>query len=85
MPPKRKIGKSFKAKLHKARANTLNNSRHHGGAARQFSAIKDDEYVSTGSSLSDPESAVVERGDTTPGIINNKNGIYCVTRIEYSS
>jgi hypothetical protein len=50
MPPKRKIGKSNKAKNHKARAETLNTARLHGRAAHQFPAPKDDEYAATESS-----------------------------------
>jgi hypothetical protein len=69
MPPKHKFGKSTKAKSHKARAAAAITARHHGGAAYQFSASRDDEYVHTGSSLSDAESAEEERGDTSPGII----------------
>jgi hypothetical protein len=85
MPPKRKIGKSNKAKNHKARAETLNTARHHGRAAHQFPAPRDDEYVHTGSSLSDAESAKEERGDTSPSNIIYINVIYCVTRIGYSA
>jgi hypothetical protein len=84
MPTKRKSGKSAKAKLNKARAEVLNAVRQHGGAAHQFSALKDDEYVQTGSSLSDAESAEEVRGDTLPGIIIYINGIYCGSRIAYS-
>jgi hypothetical protein len=85
MPPKHKIGKSTKAKSHKARAAAAITARHHGRAAHQCPAPRDDEYVHTGSSLSDAESAEEERGDTSPGNIININVIYCVTRIEYSS
>jgi hypothetical protein len=85
MPPKRKIGKSNKAKNHKARAETLNTARHHGRAAHQFPAPRDDEYVHTGSSLSDAESAEEAKGDTSPGIIIHISVIYGITRIEYSS
>ena len=69
MPPKRKIGKSAKAKSHKARAELAITTRHYGGAADQFSAPIDEEYVQTGSSLSDAESAEEEKGDTSLGII----------------
>jgi hypothetical protein len=85
MPPKRKIGKSNKAKNHKARAETLNTARHHGRAAHQFSAPRDDEYVHSGSSLSDAESAEEAIGDTSPGTNIYIYVIYCITLIEYSS
>jgi hypothetical protein len=77
--------KSVKATRPRIRADTLNTARHHGRAAHQFPAPKDDEYVHTGSSLSDAESAEEERGDTSPGNIIYINVIYCVTRIGYSS
>ena len=85
MPPKHKFGKSTKAKSHKARAAAEITARHHGGAAYQFSAPRDDEYVHTGSSLSDAESAEEERGDTSPGNIIYINVIYSITWLEYSS
>jgi hypothetical protein len=85
MPPKRKIGKSKKAKNHKARAETLNTARHHGRAAHQFPAPKGDEYVHSGSSLSNAESAEEAKGDTSPGTIINIYVIHCMTLIEYSS
>jgi hypothetical protein len=85
MPPKRKIGKSTKAKSHKARAAAAITARHHGRAAHQFPAPRGDEYVHTGSSLPDAESAEEERGDTSQGTNIYIYVIYCMILIEYSS
>jgi hypothetical protein len=85
MPPKHKFGKSTKAKSHKAKSEKANTVKYHGGAAYQFSAPRDDEYVHSGSSLSDAESAEEERGDTSPGTIIYIKDIYYVTRIDHSS
>jgi hypothetical protein len=85
MPPKRKIGKSNKAKNHKARAETLNTVRHHGRAAHQFPAPRDDDYEHTESSHSDAESAEEGKGGTSQGTNIYIYVIYCMILIEYSS
>jgi hypothetical protein len=85
MPPKHKFGKSTKAKSHKAKSEKANTVKYHGGAAYQFSAPRDDEYVHTGSSLSDAESAEEAIGDTSPGTNIYIYVIYCMIRSKYSS
>jgi hypothetical protein len=85
MPPKSTYTKNPKkrAALDKARRARLSCGQGH--SAKPFSASADDEYVHSGSSLSDAESAEAERGDTSPGNIIYTNVIFCVTRIGYSS
>jgi hypothetical protein len=85
MPPKQTSCRSAKATQHKARAETAISATHHGGAAYQFSAPRDDEYVHSGSSLSDAESAEEAKDDTSPGIIIYISVIFCITLIKYSS
>jgi hypothetical protein len=84
MSPKHKFGKSTKAKSHNAKSEKANTVKYHGGAAYQFPAPKDDEYVHSGSSLSDAESAEEAIGDTSPGTNIYIYAIYCMILIEYS-
>jgi hypothetical protein len=84
MPPEQKSGRSAKAKAKLSKAIHARLSCGQGHSAKPFSASADDEYVHSGSSLSDAESAEEAKGDTSPGNIIYINVIYCVTRIGYS-
>jgi hypothetical protein len=79
MPPKSNYDKNPKkrAALDKARRARLSCGQRH--SAKPFSAPADGEYVHTGGSLSDAESAEEERGDTSPGNIIYINVILCNT------
>jgi hypothetical protein len=57
MPPQRKYGKSAKHKAKVTNSRAAISARYHGEAAHQFPASKDDDYVTTASSLSDAEDA----------------------------
>jgi hypothetical protein len=85
MPPKSTYTKNPKkrAALDKARRARLSCGQGH--SAKPFSASADDEYVHSGSSLSDAESAEEAIGDTSPGTNIYIYVIYCMIRIEYSS
>jgi hypothetical protein len=85
MPPKSTYTKNSKKRdaLDKARRARLSCGQGH--SAKQFSASADAEYVHTGSSLSDAESAEEAKGDTSPGTIIYIYVIHCMTLIKYSS
>jgi hypothetical protein len=81
MPPKSTYTKNPKKRdaLDKARRARLSCGQGH--SAKPFSASADDEYVHTGSSLSDAESAEEAKGDTSPGTIIYIYVIHCMPLI----
>ena len=65
MPPKLKSGKSDKAKLLKARARKARASHYVDRCGNQLSGLGDNEYVHTGSSVTDAESDKEAEGHTS--------------------
>lgn len=68
MPQRGKSFRSNKAKANNAKAVTVIAARYRGRAAQQFATSKDDDYVNTGSSISDTEAGQEVDDVTSQGI-----------------